>query len=137
MRLKSLILSLVTLSFLVSSILVSAYAQRPKEHRVTAYPAKTYYLKKGLRDRGPLKDWVVEFHTDQDSRAHMVTSHDGHANEVLRASTVTANEVRNGKLIVRVITGFQARQLHSYGGSLQEFARTLKVQYLTRRGLRG
>jgi len=137
MRLKSLVLSLVTLSCLLSGIPMSAYTQRPKEFRVTAYPARTYYLTKSWRDKGPLKDWVVEFDTEQDSRAHLVTSRDGHANEVLRASTVTADEVRNGKLIVKVITGFQARQLQSYGGSIQEFARTLKVEYLTRRGLRG
>src|SRR5687768_15975783 len=106
MRLKGFILSLVTLSCLLSTILMRADAQRPREFRVTAYAAKTYYLTKSWRDKGPAKDWVVEFHTEQDSRAHLVSSRDGHANEVLRASTVTANEVRNGKLIVKVITGF-------------------------------
>lgn len=137
MKLKSLILSLIALaSFLSCALMVTTYAQRPKEFRVTAYPARTKYLTKSWRDKGPMKDWVVEFDTHQDSRAHLVSSRDGHANEVLRASTVVADEVRNGKLIVKVITGFQARQLHSYGGSIHDFAKTLKVEYLTRRGPR-
>ena len=137
MRIKSLLLVLVALSLAFLTLPRASDAQRPREFRVTAYPARAYTTNKGWRDKGPLKDYVVEFDTDQDSRAHLVTSSDGHANEVLRASSVTASEVRNGKLIVRVVAGFQARQLHSYGGSVQDFASTLKVQYLTRRGPRG
>ncbi len=137
MKVKGLPLVLVALSLTFSVLPGPTHAQRQREFRVTAYPARAYTTNKGWRDKGPLKDYVVEFDTEQDSRAHLVTSSDGHANEVLRASTVTANEVRNGKLIVRVVAGFQARQLHSYGGSVQDFARTLKVEYLTRRGPRG
>lgn len=137
MKNKGLLFLLVILSLVFSTVIELAHAQRPREFRMTAYPVRAYTTNKGWRDKGPLKDYVVEFDTEQDSRAHLVTSSDGHANEVLRASTVNANEVRNGKLIVRVVAGFQARQLHSYGGSVQDFARTLKVQYLTRKGPRG
>jgi hypothetical protein len=137
MKIKGLLLVLVAFSLGFSILLGPSHAQRPREFRVTAYPARAYIVNKEWRDKGPLKDYVVEFDTDQDSRAHLVSSSDGHANEVLRASSVTANEVKNGKLIVRVVAGFQARQLHSYGGSVQDFARTLKVEYLTRRGPRG
>lgn len=137
MKVKGLLLALVAMSLALSALTGPGHAQRPREFRVTAYPARAYTTNKGWKDKGPLKDYVVEFDTEQDSRAHLVTSSDGHANEVLRASTVTANEVRNGKLIVKVVAGFQARELHSYGGSVQDFARTLKVQYLTRRGPRG
>ena len=133
---KELIVWLVSV-FLFSMILMPTQAQRPKEFRVIAYPARSYYLTKDWKDKGPLRDYVVEFDTEQDSRAHLVTSSDSLANEVLRASSVTANEVRNGKLIVKVVAGFRARQLHSYGGSLQDFARSLRVEYLTRRGPRG
>jgi len=137
MKVKSLLLLLVALSLTFSSMTGSGHAQRPREFRVTAYPVRAYTLTKEWKDKGPMKDYVVEFDTEQDSRAHLVTSNDSHANEVLRASSVTASEVKNGKLIVRVVAGFRARQLHSYGGSVQDFARALKVEYLTRRGPRG
>lgn len=135
MRFKILSFALVVLFLTFSVVSGSSYAQ--KEYRVKAYPARAYEDNRRLRDKWFLKDYVVEFDTEQDSRAHLVTSSDSHANEVLRASTVTASEVRNGKLIVRVVAGFQARQLHSYGGSVRDFARTLKVEYLTRKGPRG
>jgi hypothetical protein len=137
MKIKGLALALTALSLMFSALPGKAPAQRQREFRVTAYPARAYTINKDWRDKGPLKDYVVEFDTEQDSRAHLVSSNDSHANEVLRASSITANEVKNGKLIVRVVAGFQARQLHSYGGSVQDFARTLKVEYLTRRGPRG
>lgn len=137
MKIKSLLLVVVALALVFSVLSHSAPAQRPREFRVTAYPVRAYTVNKGWRDKGPLKDYVVEFDTEQDSRAHLVSSNDSHANEVLRASTITANEVKNGKLIVRVVAGFRARELHSYTGSVQDFARTLKVEYLTRRGPRG
>lgn len=137
MRAKEIFLALTVLSLMFAAPPGATRAQRQREFRVTAYPARAYTLNKDMRDKGPLKDYVVEFDTDQDSHAHLVTSSDSAANEVLRASSITANEVRNGKLIVRVVAGFQARQLHSYGGSVQDFARTLKVEYLTRRGPRG
>jgi len=137
MKVKGMLLVLVALSLTFSVLPEPTRAQRPREFRVTAYPARAYTTNKGWKDKWILKDYVVEFDTEQDSRAHLVTSSDSHANEVLRASSVTANEVRNGKLIVRVVAGFRARELHSYGGSVQDFARTLKVEYLTRRGPRG
>jgi hypothetical protein len=137
MKVKGLLLALATLSLIFSVLPGPIRAQRQREFRVTAYPVRAYTINKDWRDKGPLKDYVVEFDTDQDSHAHLVTSNDSSANEVLRASSISANEVRNGKLIVRVVAGFQARQLHSYGGSVQDFARTLKVEYLTRRGPRG
>lgn len=137
MRKKSLLLVLAILSLMFAARPGPVGAQRPREFRVTAYAARFYYLTSEWKDKGPFKDFVVEFDTEQDSRAHLVTSNDGWANEVLRASSVTANEVRNGKLIVKVVAGWRARQLHSYGGSLEDFARSLKVEYLTRRGPRG
>lgn len=137
MSMKRLLLAVFVLALAFSGATKPVSGQRPREFRVTAYPARAYTINKEWRDKGPLKDYVVEFDTEQDSHAHLVSSSDSHANEVLRASSVTANEVRNGKLIVRVVAGFQARELHSYGGSVQDFARTLKVEYLTRRGPRG
>jgi hypothetical protein len=123
--------------FSISLILVPTQAQRPREFRVIAYPTRSYHLTKDWRDKGPLKDYVVEFDTEMDSHAHLVSSSDARASEVLRNSTIDASECRNGKRIVKVIAGFQARTFNRYTGSLQDFARTLKMQYLTRTGPRG
>src|SRR5947209_19472393 len=105
MKVKGLLLVLAALSLTFAALPAPTRAQRQREFRVTAYPARAYYYTKDLRDKGPLRDYVVEFDTEPDSHAHLVTSSDGWANEVLRASSIST-EPKNGKLIVRVVAGF-------------------------------
>jgi hypothetical protein len=130
MKIKRLFLVLAALSLILSSVPGPVKAQR--EVRVIAYPTRAYEDSSGgWRDKGPLKDFVVEFQVEAQSRAWMVTSSEGGANEVLRNSEIRTNEVSGDRRIIKVVAGFKARKLNGYRGSVQDFARTLKLQYLT------
>lgn len=124
-------LTMLIVTLVASAIVLGATAESQREVRVKASPSRWYEDKKSLRDKGPLKDYVVEFDVEVQSRAHLVTASGSHENEVLRASSIYTNEVRNGKRIVKVVAGWRARELHSYGGSVDDFARSLRIEYLT------
>lgn len=107
--------------------------------RYTASPAKWYLDTKNADDK-LFPDYVVEFEIPTNATNIFVyTTTAGIESRVLAFSTVDSTEIRNGKKVVKVVTGYSARKCSPskdprtwrcfYTGSLYQWACSLRVRY--------
>jgi hypothetical protein len=107
--------------------------------RYTASPVKWYLDTRGIQDK-LFPDYVVEFEVPKNATNIVVyATTAGIESRVLAFSTVDSTGTRNGKKVVKVVTGYSARKCSPskdlrtwtcvYTGSLFQWACSLRVRY--------
>ena len=116
---------LVALIFLVPSL---AYSQR--DTRIEQEHYRDFDERNDWKDYVPGgKDWAVLFTYPENARNVQVIAYGNKERAVLRASTINYSWNEAGRRYVKVLTGSGARKNAEYGGSRNEWARSLRLVY--------
>lgn len=138
---KSTFLRIVCLAVVIAGLMAPAITPTVKaQTRYIASPTNWFLSTAGVADK-LFPDYVVEFDIPTNATNIVVyTTTAGIESRVLAFSTVYPNwGTRNGKKVVRVVTGYRARKCSSsynpaawtcnYTGSVYQWACSLRVRY--------
>jgi hypothetical protein len=137
-KLRTACLRVVCLVAFIGSLMAPTSTVKAQRLYV-ASPATWYLNTSGVQDK-LFPDYVVEFEIPANAThidVHIAAT--GIDGRVLAFSTIDSTRIRNGKRVVKVVTGYSARKCSPfkdprtwrclYNGSLYQWACSLRVRY--------